>query len=96
MTFEENFDKLDVSAWGENGSRWIAHTPWNGDFGDARFTDPTEGFPFTVEEGILRIEARKGPDGNWRSGLLASTNAKGQGFSQAIRLLRGPDEVAAR
>ncbi|UXN66286.1 glycoside hydrolase family 16 protein (plasmid) [Phyllobacterium sp. A18/5-2] len=82
MTFEENFDKLDVSAWGENGSRWIAHTPWNGDFGDARFTDPTEGFPFTVEGGILRIEARKGADGTWRSGLLASTNAKGQGFSQ--------------
>ncbi|WP_425374033.1 glycoside hydrolase family 16 protein [Phyllobacterium bourgognense] len=82
MTFEENFDKLDVSAWGENGSRWIAHTPWNGDFGDARFTDPADGFPFTVDEGILRIEARKGSDGNWRSGLLASTNAKGQGFSQ--------------
>jgi hypothetical protein len=82
MTLDENFDKLDVSAWGKNGSRWIAHTPWNGDFGDARFTDPGEGFPFTVDGGILRIEARKGPDGKWRSGLLASTNPKGQGFSQ--------------
>ncbi|PSH65003.1 glycoside hydrolase family 16 protein [Phyllobacterium sophorae] len=82
MTLEENFDKLDVSPWGENGSRWIAHTPWNGDFGDARFTDPTDGFPFTVDAGVLRIEARKGPDGKWRSGLLASTNPKGQGFSQ--------------
>lgn len=82
MTFDENFDKLDVSAWGENGSRWIAHTPWNGDFGDARFTDPADGFPFTVDRGILRIEARKGQDGKWRSGLLASTNPKGQGFSQ--------------
>jgi len=82
MTFDENFDKLDVSAWGENGSRWIAHTPWNGDFGDARFTDPGEGFPFTVDKGILKIEARKGSDGKWRSGLLASTDPKGKGFSQ--------------
>ncbi|WP_455274077.1 glycoside hydrolase family 16 protein [Rhizobium herbae] len=82
LTFEENFDHLDVSAWGENGSRWIAHTPWNGDFGDARFSDPIDGFPFTTKDGILSIEARKGPDSAWRSGLLASTNAKGQGFAQ--------------
>src|SRR4051812_2682766 len=82
MTFEENFDTLDVSSWGTNGSRWIAHTPWNGDFGDAKFTDPMDGFPFTVQNGILRIEARKGPDDKWSSGLLASTNAKGQGFAQ--------------
>ncbi|MCA1407722.1 glycoside hydrolase family 16 protein [Ensifer sp. IC3342] len=82
ITFTEDFDQLDVSAWGENGTRWISHTPWNGDFGDARFHDPEEGFPFTVNAGILRIEARKGADGQWRSGLLASTNPKGEGFSQ--------------
>jgi beta-glucanase (GH16 family) len=82
MTFTEDFDKIDVSAWGDNGSRWIAHTPWNGDFGDAKFADPVDGFPFTVKDGILQIEARKDSDGQWRSGLLASTNAKGEGFSQ--------------
>ncbi|RYE47094.1 MAG: glycoside hydrolase family 16 protein, partial [Hyphomicrobiales bacterium] len=83
-TFSEDFDTLDVSAWGEgvNGSRWIAHTPWAGDFGDAKFTDPQPDFPFTLHDGILRIEARKDETGQWRSGLLASTNPKGQGFSQ--------------
>jgi beta-glucanase (GH16 family) len=82
LTFEENFDSLDVSAWGERSSRWIAHTPWNGDFGDARFTDPAPGFPFTTDQGILKIEARKEADGTWRSGLLSSVNPKGEGFSQ--------------
>ncbi|EJC81028.1 beta-glucanase/beta-glucan synthetase [Rhizobium leguminosarum bv. trifolii WSM2297] len=82
LTFEESFDSLDVSAWGEKSSRWIAHTPWNGDFGDARFTDPAPGFPFTTDQGILKIEARKGADGTWRSGLLSSVNPKGEGFSQ--------------
>jgi beta-glucanase (GH16 family) len=82
LTFEESFDSLDVSAWGERSSRWIAHTPWNGDFGDARFTDPAPGFPFTTDQGILKIEARKEADGTWRSGLLSSVNPKGEGFSQ--------------
>jgi hypothetical protein len=81
LTFNEDFDKLDVSAWGP-GTRWIAHTPWNGDFGDARFADPEPGFPFVVADGILRIEARRGPDGKWRSGLLSSTDPKGAGFLQ--------------
>lgn len=82
LTFEESFDSLDVSAWGERSSRWIAHTPWNGDFGDARFTDPAPGFPFTTDQGVLKIEARKEADGTWRSGLLSSVNPKGEGFSQ--------------
>lgn len=79
LAFDEPFDTLDVSARGP-GTRWIAHTPWNGDFGDALFVDPTPGFPFTVEDGILRIEARKEADGLWRSGLLSSTDPSGQGF----------------
>jgi beta-glucanase (GH16 family) len=81
LTFDENFDTLDVSAWGP-GTRWIAHTPWNGDFGDAQFVDPKPGFPFTVENGILRIEARRGDDGKWRSGLLASSDPSGSGYLQ--------------
>ncbi|MBS7456269.1 glycoside hydrolase family 16 protein [Coralloluteibacterium stylophorae] len=82
MTFDEPFDSLDVSAWGKPRTRWIAHTPWNGDFGDAKFTDPMDKFPFTIENGILRIEARRGDDGVWRSGLLASVDPDGNGFSQ--------------
>jgi beta-glucanase (GH16 family) len=80
-SFDEEFDKLDVSAWGP-GTRWIAHTPWNGDFGDAAFTDPWPGFPFTTKDGILSIEAAKDPQGVWRSGLLSSVDAAGHGFSQ--------------
>lgn len=81
LTFDEDFkEPLSVSAWGP-GTRWIAHTPYAGDFGDARFADPEEGFPFTVANGILRIEARK--DGErWRAGLLSSMDSKGNGFAQ--------------
>jgi beta-glucanase (GH16 family) len=81
LTFNEEFNELSVSAWGP-GTQWIAHTPWAGDFGDAQFADPSPGFPFTVENGILRIESRRGDDGKWRSGLLASTDPNGRGFSQ--------------
>ncbi|WP_245472205.1 glycoside hydrolase family 16 protein [Rhizobium jaguaris] len=81
LTFEDNFDSLSVSPWGP-GTRWIAHTPWNGDFGGARFTDPKGDFPFKTEDGMLRITAARDSKGEWRSGLLASVDAKGDGFSQ--------------
>jgi beta-glucanase (GH16 family) len=81
LSFSEEFDSLDVSAWGP-GTRWIAHTPWNGDFGAAQFANPEPGFPFVIENGILRIEARRGTDGKWRSGLLSSADQKGAGFLQ--------------
>ena len=81
LTFSEEFDSLSVSAAGPN-TRWTAHTPYGGDFGDARFADPTPEFPFTIENGILRIEARKEANGKRRSGLLSSRDPKGQGFAQ--------------
>ncbi|MCT7375568.1 glycoside hydrolase family 16 protein [Chelativorans salis] len=80
ISFEENFDTLSVSAWGP-GTRWIAHTPWSGDFGGARFANPEEK-PFTVDDGILRIKASRDAEGEWRSGLLASVDTKGNGFAQ--------------
>ncbi|HRT87038.1 MAG TPA: glycoside hydrolase family 16 protein [Anaerohalosphaeraceae bacterium] len=81
LTFSEEFDgPLDISAWGP-GTRWIAHTPYAGDFGDARFTDPQPGFPFTVTDGVLRIEARK-ENNRWRSGLICSVDKNGDGFAQ--------------
>src|SRR4051794_12868775 len=81
LTFDEPFDTLSVSPSGP-GTRWIAHLPWKGTFGDAKFVDPQPGFPFTIEDGTLRIEMRKGADGKWASGLLASVDANGHGFSQ--------------
>lgn len=84
-TFSEDFDDLAVSAWGPiapGKARWIAHTPTATDFGDAAFADPEPGFPFTIDKGILRIEARKGADGRWRSGLLSSSDGKHNGFHQ--------------
>lgn len=83
-TFVEDFRDFDVSAWGP-GSKWIAHTPWAGDFGDAAFADPMPGFPFATASGMLRIEARKGLDGKWQSGLISSRDkdgAAGHGFAQ--------------
>lgn len=91
LTFEEEFDALDVSGRGCD-TRWIAHTPWNGDFGAAIFTDPSARFPFTVEDGVLRIEASKDTDGKWYSGLLSSWNTCDEGFAQAY----GYFEIRAR
>lgn len=83
LTFDESFEEgLDVSAWGDPPARWIAHTPWAGDFGDARFADPQEGFPFTIHDGVLRIEARKNEEGRWESGLLSAVDPRGRGFKQ--------------
>ncbi|WP_084455305.1 glycoside hydrolase family 16 protein [Novosphingobium rosa] len=82
LTFEENFDDLSVSPRGDGHSRWIAHTPWSGDFGDAVFADPEPGFPFTIKDGVLRIEARKNASGRWFSGLLSAVDSKDRGFCQ--------------
>ena len=81
LTFEDNFDTLSVSPWGP-GTRWIAHTPWSGDFGGAIFSNPKGDFPFKTENGMLRITAARDGKGQWRSGLLASVDPKGNGFSQ--------------
>ncbi|WP_367715591.1 glycoside hydrolase family 16 protein [Nitratireductor sp. GISD-1A_MAKvit] len=81
ISFNEDFATLDVSAWGP-GTRWIAHTPWAGDFGGARFANPDERSPFRIVDGKLHIEAKRDPEGDWQSGLLASVDADGNGFSQ--------------
>lgn len=83
-SFREDFDATaDVTAWGP--SRWIAHTPWNGDFGEARFTDPGPDQAWRVQDGLLHITARRNsPQERWTSGLLASSDARGRGFRQAL------------
>jgi beta-glucanase (GH16 family) len=80
-SFREDFDSVDISEWGCL-SKWIAHTPWAGDFGSARFIAPGEKFPFVTKDGILRIEARKLGDGSWASGMLSSWSACNSGYAQ--------------
>lgn len=81
-SFTEDFNDLSVSPRVLGRHRWIAHTPWNGDFGDAAFADPGLNSPFAVKDGILSITASKDAKGKWRSGLLASADSSTRGFSQ--------------
>ena len=60
-------------------ARWTAHTPWSGDFGDARFADPGPGGPFKVKDGVLSITASKDREGRWTSGLIAAADASAAG-----------------
>jgi beta-glucanase (GH16 family) len=87
LAFDEEFSgPLSVSAYGP-GTKWIAHTPYGGDFGEAWFSNPTDPrSPFKVRDGHLAITAWKDPSRNnhWRSGLLSSVDTKGRGFSQAL------------
>jgi hypothetical protein len=80
LVFDEDFKNLSVSAQGP-GTRWTAHTPWGGDFGDAQFVNPGPGFPFSVADGVGRIELRKAPDGHWQSGLLSTVDPAREGFT---------------
>jgi hypothetical protein len=84
LTFDENFESLDISAAGPN-ARWTAHTPWHGDFGDAVFDNPGPDGPFKVTPQGLQIVARKDASGRWHSGLICSVDKDGRGqhgFSQ--------------
>ena len=81
VAFTENFDKLSISGR-RCDTRWIAHTPWNGDFGGAAFADPSRGFPFRTRRGVLRIEARKISSDEWLAGLLSLRNTCDEGFAQ--------------
>ena len=76
---KEDFSSLLIASRRLEGARWTAHTPWNGDFGDARFTDPGPDGPFAVKDGRLEITAKRGADGHWRSGLIAAADSTGAG-----------------
>jgi beta-glucanase (GH16 family) len=90
LVFNEEFDgPLSVSNWGTPPAKWIAHTPFSGDFGNAYFTGPNEPrtpSPFSVNNGKLTITAYQDPKANnhWRSGLLSSVDTRGNGFSVAL------------
>lgn len=87
--FADDFNDLSVSSHSNSIARWSAHTPWNGDFGDAQFVNPDNrsgseenNGPFSVKNGILIITARKQENGRWTSGLLSSADAYQAGFKQ--------------
>jgi hypothetical protein len=90
LTFEESFGYPNVVAKAPfsgyaPGRHWLAHTPWNGDFGDATFINPGPTGPFSFGPEGLTITASKNADGKWVSGLICSVDRDGpgqQGFSQ--------------
>ncbi|WP_299958383.1 glycoside hydrolase family 16 protein [Acidocella sp.] len=84
ISFDDEFKKFDISAQGPDRV-WTAHTPWNGDFGDATFGNPGPGGPFSLTAQGLAITATRQPNGKWVSGLICSVNKDGSGqvgFSQ--------------
>lgn len=97
LVHADEFDDLSLSERHLDGKRWTVHTPWNGDFGDAVFSNPRpDGRPFALHNGNLRITAYKDGD-KWRSGLIAAADASGAGwgvqygyFEARMRLPPGP------
>ena len=73
----EDFNDMSIAPHLLGPARWTAHTPWNGDFGDARFTDPGPDGPFLVKNGVLAIKAWQERSGVWRSGLIAAADPTG-------------------
>jgi beta-glucanase (GH16 family) len=93
LVFSDEFDgPLSIPGWtgwtANPPTKWICHTPYNGDFGQAWFSGPSEANtadPFSIADGKLTITASWDPLRNhWRSGLLSSMNASAIGFSQAL------------
>jgi beta-glucanase (GH16 family) len=96
-SFMEDFKTISVASRTLGEARWTAHTPWNGDFGDAGFSDPTPSGPFAVNDGMLLIVASRNAQGRWRSGLIAAADATGRGsgvqygyFEARMRMPPGP------
>jgi hypothetical protein len=78
-TFADEFERPSITGRDGEGP-WFG--PIGGGFGLAEFLppDPTEG-PFLFDDGILTIRLAK-RDGRWTSGIIQSTNAEGEGFTQ--------------
>ncbi len=96
--FHDDFSTLDIAPHTlTTTARWTAHTPWNGDFGDAAFADPGPAGPFTHDKLGLIITARRDAAGHWTSGLIAAGDATGAGpgvrygyFEARMQLPHGP------
>jgi hypothetical protein len=90
LVFDEEFDEgsnlnAQLSEWGPISPplRWITHTPYSGDFGDAWFgaggIAPSGNF-----DGLNIRCYYNAARAHWQSGLLSSVDKKGSGFSQAL------------
>src|ERR1700731_2215453 len=57
LAFDEEFNgPLNISSYGP-GTKWIAHTPYGGDFDSAWFCNPTDPTPpCSLSGGILTIK----------------------------------------
>jgi hypothetical protein len=96
--FSDKFYSLKIAPHMLNvHAHWTAHTPWNGDFGDAQFIDPGTNAPFTHDRSGLLISARRDTAGHWTSGLIAAGDASGAGpgvrygyFEARMKLPPGP------
>lgn len=84
LAFSDEFDgPLSVSNWGY-GTKWIAHTPYNGDFGKAKFGLTADNL--TTSGGNLVIKWSCDPlDRNkQQGGLLSSAFPDSSGFGLAM------------
>ena len=81
LVFSDDFDEpLSISNDGRD-ARYCAHKPLDGDFSGWQFTDVTSPYnPFEQKDSYLRIKARKAPNTNGSSGIIASVNMDGEGF----------------
>jgi beta-glucanase (GH16 family) len=82
LTFNDEFDSLSAGSTNASTATWYTRTPWNGDFGSASFASSLTNGTFSVTDGVLGIEAQQSASGKWTSGLLASVDGNGEGFSQ--------------
>lgn len=82
LTFHDEFDALSIASKAGTGASWYNRTPWNGDFGSASFAGSDTNGTFAIRNGALEIEADHLPNGKWTSGLIASVDPSGHGFSQ--------------
>jgi hypothetical protein len=90
LVFDEEFKEgsnfnAKLSEWGPISPpvRWIMHTPYAGDFGDAWFGVGKT--PPSADPNGLNIRCSYDTTRtHWQSGLLSSVDQKGSGFSQAL------------
>ena len=90
LVFDEEFNKgpnfnAELSEWGPITPplRWIMHTPYAVDFGDAWFGAGKT--PPRADSNGLNISCYYNTTrAHWQSGLLSSMDRKGNGFSQAL------------
>jgi hypothetical protein len=84
LVFNEDFKPFSISEYGP-GTTWIAHTPYGGDFGDAWFGTGAQLTRSKGNNGNLTIKAFYDPvKAHWKTGLIASVDTHGIGFSQAL------------